>query len=203
VEGAVSELSRRGFLQRLGAAYGLAVIGCSRKGDWFAQEHVCIHIYHPAEFVAAPLTEKTRRPSTRKDTEEYFGVGLPELVVCTTRIALLDLFQYFWPFSRDDLAQLEQSIEIQFSKAIVRGAADIEDFASYLRAHSSDIAPSHASSAVIFTFNEFTRYWTPDVIAASRQAGVREFVVFKDPTQPPYICTCPAIQKGKFKRPPP
>lgn len=198
----MTELSRRDLLQRLAAAYGIAMIGCSRKGDRFAQELVCIHIFRPAEFVPAPLMEKTRSPSTREATEEYFGVGLPELVICTASTSLLDMFQYFWPFSRDDLARLQQSTKIRFSKAAIRGAPDVEDFAAYLRGHNSDLARSHAFSAVIFTLNEFTRHWTPEVIAASRQASIQEFVLFKDPTLPPYLCDYPAKQKG-FKRPPP
>lgn len=198
----MTELSRRDFLRRLAAAYGIAVMGCSRKGDRFAQELVCIHIFHPAEFVPAPLMEKTTPPSARKATHDYFGIGLPELVVCTTRTRLLDVFQYFWPFSRDDFARLQHSIEIRYSKPVIRGAPDVDDFAIYLRDYNSDLARGLASSAVVFTFNEFTRHWTPEVIAACRRAGVQEFVLFKDPTQPPYLCDYPAKQKG-FKRPPP
>jgi hypothetical protein len=112
------------------------------------------------------------------------------------------MFQYFWPFSRDDFARMQQSIEIRHYRPIVRGAPDIDDFAMYLRDHKTELDRGSTSSAVIFTFNEFTRHWTPEVIAASRDAGVKEFVLFKDPTQPPYLCTYPAKQKG-FKRPPP
>lgn len=197
----MTALSRRDFLECLAAAYGMTMIG-SRQGDQFAREVVCIHIFHPAEFVPAPLMEKTKRLSTREPTEEYFGVGLPEVVICTTQVRLLDLFQYFWPFSRDDLARLQQSIEIRYSGPVIRGTPDVDDCAKYLREHRSELAQGLASSAVIFTLNEFTRHWSSEVIAASRQAGVHEFVLFKDPTRPPYLCDYPAKQKG-FKRPPP
>lgn len=197
----MNELSRRDFLQALAAAYGAAVMGCRRKGDRFAQELVCIHILHPAEFVPAPLMEKTTPTSARGAAGDYFSVGLPELIICTTRTRLLDLFQYFWPFSRDDFAHLQESIDIRYYKPVIRGAADIEDFAKYVRDHKSELSEK-VESAVIFTFNDFTRHWTPDLIAACRQVGVQEFVVFKDPSRPPYLCDYPAKQKG-FKRPPP
>jgi len=198
----MAELSRREFLQRLVAAYGMSLAGCSRKGDWFAREHVCIHIFHPAEPVAAPLMQETRSGSSRAADEEYFSVGLPEIVACTTRTRFLDMFQYFWPFSRDDFAHLQESIEIHYFKPIIRGTPDIDDFAAYLRDHHSELAHGPASSAVIFTFNDFTRHWAPELITASRQAGIQELVLFKDPTREPYLCTYPALQKG-FKRPPP
>ena len=198
----MAELSRRDFLQLLAAAYGLAAMGCSRKGDRFEREVVCIHIFHPAEFIPAPLLEKSERPSVRDATEDYFGIGLPELMICTTQTKFLDMFQYFWPFSREDFERLQQSIEIRYSKPLIRGAADVDDFARYLRDHNAELARGLPSPAVIFTFNDFTRHWTPEVVAASRQSGVRELVLFKDPTLPPYLCTYPAKQKG-FKRPPP
>jgi len=195
-------LSRRDFLQALAAAYGAALMGCEREGDRFAQEHVCIHIFDPADSIPAPLLERTAHPSVRDAAEDYFEIGLPELLFCTTRTRFLDMFQYFWPFSREDFARLQQSIAIGYQRQIIGRAADLDDFAMYLRAHKSELARGSASSAVIFTFNEFTRCWTPDVIAACRDANVREFVLFKDPTQPPYLCTYPAKQKG-FKKPPP
>jgi hypothetical protein len=193
---AMIELSRREFLQGLAAAYGAAVMGCRRTSDRFAQELVCIHIFPPAESISAPLLKRTTRLSVRDAAEDYFDIGLPELLICTTRTTFLDMFQYFWPLSRDDFARMQQSIEIRYYRPIICGAPDIDDFAMYLRDHKSELARGSGSSAVIFTFNEFTRYWTSEVIAASRDAGVKEFVLFKDPSQPPYLCTYPATERG-------
>ena len=198
----MTDLSRREFLEGLASAYAMAGLGCGPKGDRFAREHVCIHIFHPGEFVAAPLMEKTRPPASRAAEEDCFGIGLPELVVCTTRTSFLDMFQYFWPFSRADLAHLEQSIQVRYSKPTVNGTADIDDFVTYLRDHRSELAQGPASSAVIFTYTDFTRHWVSEAITASRQAAIQEFVLFKDPTLAPYLCTYLALQKG-FKRPPP
>jgi len=196
------ELSRREFLQTLAAAYGATVMGCKRTPAPFAQEHVCIHIFGPRDPIPAPLLEATPPPPTRDLTEEYFEIGLPELVACTTRTKFLDMFQYFWPFSRNDLAQLEESIEIGYQRPRIRGAADAGDFAGFLRSYKSQSVQAGASSAAVFVYNEFTRHWAPDVIAACRDAQIAEFVLFKDPTRAPYLCTFPAKQKG-FKRPPP
>lgn len=198
----MSGLSRREFLWRLSVAYGAALMGCHRKDDWFARELVCIHVLHPRESVPAPLLEKPATPAIRRDGREYFNIGLPELVLCTTRMRLLDMFQYFWPFSRDDFEQLQRSIEIQYQKPAINGPSDVEEFATRLRGQNDARAQLGANVAVIFTFNEFTRYWTADVIAACQQARVEEFVLFKDPSRPPYLCDYPARQKG-FKRPPP
>lgn len=195
------ELSRREFLEALAAAYAAAVMGCKRTGDPFAREHVCIHIFDPAGSIP-PLLERTAFPSVRDATEEYFEIGLPEVLVCTTRTKFLDMFQYFWPFSQSDFAQLQESIEIGYERQIIRGAADLDDLATYLRSHKAEAIRPSESSAVVFTYNDFTRHWTSDVITACRDARIAEFVLFKDPTLSPYLCTYPAKQKG-FKRPPP
>lgn len=199
----MTELSRRDFLQRLAAAYGGAVIsGCSRKGDRFAAERVCIHVLHPGEFIPAPLLEKTAPRSRRNATRDYFNIGLPELIVCESRTRLLDLFQYFWPFSRDDFERLQKAVDIRYQKATIDAALDVAEFAAYLSEHKSKLGRASANAAVLFTFNEFTQPWTPSIVAACRGAAIQEFVVFKDPTEPPYLCDYPAKQKG-FKRPPP
>lgn len=196
----MSQLSRREFLERLAAAYaGSMMLGCSRQQDVFARERVCIHVLHPREFIPAPLTERIGDLPPRRANQHYFNVGLPELILCETRTPLLDLFQYFWPFSRADFDTLQNTITIRYQKSTLQTARDVAEFAAYLREHR---APSAGAGwAAIFTWNDFTRQWSPPIAAASRDSAVREFVVFKDPTEPPYLCDHPAKQKG-FKRPP-
>ncbi len=199
----MSGLSRREFLERLAAAYaGSMMIGCSRKRDVFVREGVCIHVLHPQEFIPAPLTEKIAGPPTpRRADQTYFNIGLPELALCESRTPLLDRFQYFWPFSRTDFETLQNTITIRYQRATLSAAREVAEFAAYLREHRSGPA-ANAGWSVIFIWNDFTRQWSPEVAAACRQSAVQEFVVFKDPTQPPYLCEYPAKQKG-FKRPPP
>lgn len=199
----MAAVSRREFLQRLAAAYAGAVLsGCNRKGDRFANERVCIHVLHPGEFVPAPLLERTAHIAGRKADEEYFNIGLPELLVCESKTRLLDAFQYFWPFSRRDFETLQESITIQYQRSTVETAQEVAEFASFLRDNKSRFARTAANLAVIFTFNDATRQWSPEIVAACRESSVQELVVLKDPTLPPYLCDYPAKQKG-FKRPPP
>ena len=197
-------LTRREFLQRLTGAYAAALIGgCSRRRDWFAKEQVCIHILRPREFIPAPLTETTdvARP-VRRAADEYFNIGLPELAFVESRGKLLELFQYFWPFSREDLDAFERSVEIRYQKGRLNTLADATEFAGYLREHRPEPGRRGLSAAVVFTWNDFTRQWSPQIATACRDSGVDEFVVFKDPTVAPYLCEYPAEQRG-FKRPPP
>ncbi len=198
----MSELSRREFLERLAAVYaGAVTVACSRRGDRFAQERVCIHVLHPQEFLPAPLLEKTDLQPRRRATLDYFNIGLPELAVCETRTMLLDLFQYFWPFSRDDFETLQKAVQIRYQKPAINTSADVAEVAAYLREHRSQWGKAGTGSAVLFTWNDFTRQWSPEIAAACRESAVQEFVVFKNPTEPPYLCDYPAKQKG-FKRPP-
>lgn len=198
----MSALSRREFLERLAAVYaGAAFSGCSRKRDLFEQERVCIHVLHPQESIPAPLLEKTDLQPRRSPREDAFNIGLPELVVCETRARLLDLFQYFWPFTRDDFDTLQRAVQIRYQKARIDTPLDVAQFAAYLREHKAQWAKAGASAAVLFTWNDITRQWSPEIAAACRESAVQEFIVFKNPTEPPYLCDYPAKQKG-FKRPP-
>lgn len=82
------------------------------------------------------------------------------------------------------------------------GADDIEELGRFLRAQSGDARRRRSSSAVLLTFNDYTCFWTPAVIRTAQDTMVDEFVLFKNPALPPYLCDYPASQKG-FKRPPP
>lgn len=195
-------LSRRTFLEILSSAYLSMLAGCRKGTDWFGQELVCIHLFNPQEELPAPLLQQPVAPARRSAAGADFNVGLPELVLCTTRRPFLDLFPYFWPFSRADLNQLEDLIQILYTKDVLRGDVDAADFAGYLRTHARDLARPDSSSAVIFTFHDFTRALLPAVVSACRQAKIGELVVFKDPSRAPYLCEYPAKQRG-FKRPPP
>lgn len=198
-------MTRRELLQRLSLAYAGALLGCpmrNEKTDWFQQELVCIHIFNPAESLPAPLLEKAAAVPPRSRSQPYFNIGLPELVFCTTGTKFLDMFQYFWPFTREEFDRLQETIKIEFEKKAIAGPADIEELATKLRAAKEPLTGSSRTRAVILTYNEFTRHWTSGLIAACQGAGVEEFVVFKDPSRPPYLCDFPSKQKG-FKKPPP
>ncbi len=194
--------SRRTFLEVLSSAYLAMLAGCRKKTDWFGEELVCIHIFNPQEQLPAPLLQQPARSARRAFNRGHFSVGLPELVLCTTRKRFLDLFPYFWPFSQSDLSQLEDSIEILYHKDVLSDDADVADFVDYVSTHPSHLTRPGCSAAVILTFHDFTRELLPAVVSACRQAQIAELVVFKDPSRAPYLCEYPARQKG-FKRPPP
>lgn len=196
----MAEMSRRELLRRLSLATLTGFAG-SPQTDWFGEELVCVHIYGPKDPLPAPLLEKPRRPPRRRSTGEYFQIGLPELAVCSTRTPLLTLFQYFWPFTREERDQLRGSVKSHFTRETLAGAADLEEFVRYMREHREALR-STGPVAVLFTYNDFTRHWAAELVAACRDAAVDELVLFKDPSRPPYLCEFPSRQKG-FKKPPP
>jgi len=194
--------TRRDFLVRLSAAHAAMIVGCQRTGgqDWIGRERVCVHVFHPRGSIPKPLLEIAGRAPERGN-KAYFGFGLPELAVCTSQPKFLEMFPYFWPVTREEIARLRQTMEVKFQRAAVTGANDVEELGTFLRAHDGD-APRHGTStAVLLTYNDYTRFWTPAVIRTAQDTMVDEFVLFKDPTLPPYLCDYPASQKG-FKRPP-
>lgn len=194
-------MTRRELLERLSFVCMAAWLGC-RAEDWFDRELVCIHIFGPQDSIPAPLLEKVPHRPRRRRERRGFGIGLPELVACTTSRPLLELFQYFWPFSREDFKQLERSIAIKFEIALLGDADEVEEWKRFLRERRRGFQKEGKNLAVLFTLNEFTQGWAPELIAACRSAAVDEFAVFKDPSQPPYLCEFASRQKG-FKRPPP
>lgn len=194
-------MTRRELLERLSFACMAGWLGC-RAEDWFDRELVCIHIFGPQDSIPAPLLESVPRRPRRRREQECFGIGLPELIACTTPRPLLELFQYFWPFSREDFRQLERSITIEFEIALLGDAGEVEEWKRSLRERRRVLQKEGKNLAVLFTLNAFTRGWAPELIAACRSAAVDEIAVFKDPSQPPYLCDFASRQKG-FKRPPP
>ena len=194
--------TRRDFLVRLSAAHAAMLLGCQRTGgqDWLGRERVCVHVFNPRGPIPKPLLDNAGRAPDRGN-KAYFGFGLPELAVCTTQQKFLEMFQYFWPVTREEIARLRQTMEVKFQRVTITGADDVEEFGRVLRAHSRDVQRHGKSSAIVLTYNDYTRFWTPAVIRTAQDAMVDEIVLFKDPTLPPYLCDYPASQKG-FKRPP-
>lgn len=170
--------------------------------DVFDDEHVCIHIFTSEILIPKPLLKSYRRVPRRSKRGRLFQVGIPELLVCTTTTGFLNVFQYFWPVSRDEMRYLEEQISVQFEKGEMTGRGDIGDLARYLRTQGDELRSGSGTSAVVLTLNDHTRYWSSDVIPLWRESGIEEFVVFKDPRRAPYLCDYSSLQKG-FKRPPP
>jgi hypothetical protein len=189
------------MLRFLMIAMPATLFGYERK-DYFEAELVCVHIYHPSQDLPSPLTATYSAPPKRADDGPYFHLGLPELVLCETQTALLDLFQYFWPVERQAVTRLQDRIDIQHQLDKLRGTEDLVRLEQTLKARKHHDPGQATSRAVIFTMNGHTRPLCPRVVALCRKHAVDELVIFKDPSQPPYLCSHPSRQKG-FKKPPP
>ncbi len=177
-----------------------AATGCraGAAGDRIGRERLCIHVYDARRPLPAPLLEQSPRPRASPADGDRFGVGLPELLVCSTAAKLLDAFPYVWPVSREDFRRLTRTIAIEFQKPVLASAADVGELRAALRGR----AATSRRSAVIYTLHDLTRSFAPDVAAACREGSVDDLVVLKDPALAPYLCEHPSQQRG-FKRPPP
>lgn len=189
-----SEVARRDVIALLILLLAGATLGC-RRGDPFARELVCIHILDPAEPLPGPLRPVAGRPASRTGTAA-FSVGLPELLLARANRPLLELFEYFWPFTREELEQLRAELTVEFSREALTSDADLAAFRRALAASGQGrrvvVLTHHAGNAVLVA----------EAAAACGPSGVAELVILKDPSEPPYLCDYPARQKG-FKKPPP
>jgi hypothetical protein len=188
------EVARRDVVELLILLLVGATLGC-RRGDPFARELVCIHIFDPAQPLPEPLRPLAGRAVARAGTAT-FSAGLPELVLARASRPLLELFRYFWPFTHDELEQLRAELTIEFSRETLMSDADLAAFRKALAASSS------GRRVVVLTHHAGNARLVAEAAAGCGPAGVAELVILKDPSEPPYLCDYPARQKG-FKKPPP
>ena len=185
-------ITRRGLLRMLALALP-AGLWALKDADWFDRELVCAHVFHPAADLAAPLCAPGPGLSPRPPNAVVFQIGLPELILCQSQTRLLDMFPYFWPVERAEVARLKDSMRVLFRVARLQSAADLE---SLDRAAKAARRKSKAPMAAILTINDYTRPACAQVAGICRAQGVDELVIFKDPSKPPYLCSYPALQKG-------
>jgi hypothetical protein len=114
----------------------------------------------------------------------------------------LDLFQYFWPVSQQEFQSMQAAIEVKLASTKIFSYQEIEQLSQYLDRNPRLSAFKDLNSAVFLTLNDYTKHWVSEIIHMCRSRHITEFVIFKDPSMPPYLCSYPAQQKG-FKRPPP
>ncbi|MDJ0783629.1 MAG: hypothetical protein QNJ22_16760 [Desulfosarcinaceae bacterium] len=129
-------------------------------------------------------------------------MGLPELIWCETPVPLLDLFQYFWPVTHQEVTRLQDQMEIRYKVDKLLGIDDLQGLEQTLNARERHHRRKPAAWAMILTLNDHTRHICPHLVELCKQHSVEELVIFKDPSQPPYLCSYPSQQKG-FKKPPP
>ena len=194
-------LSRREFLRFLFIALPATLFGFKSR-DNFDRELVCVHVYNPAQVLPEPLLIQSSEIGQRRPNKKYFQIGLAELILCRTEMKLLDMFQYFWPVSRPEVKRLRGSIKILFEKPVIEGVNSLIDFQKIVEKQNNLRPGKKEALVVILTLNDYTKYGCALIADICRSNGIDEFVIFKDPSRPPYLCSYPSQQKG-FKRPPP
>lgn len=182
----------------------ISALGFRSKGaqDAFDRELVCVHIFLPGLKIPEPLWERHDSIPILKDHSDLFNLKIPELVLCTTEKDFLSIFQYFWPIERSDFNDTLGKVRIAYQKLKITGKSDISEFSMYLESNKAEIKRNMNNTAIIFTLNDYTRYFVADNLNLWQTFGIDEFVLFKDPSKSPYLCSYPSLQKG-FKRPPP
>ena len=196
--------TRRQILKILALTLPASVLGC-RSGesqDAFDKELVCVHIFQPGFKIPDPLWERYDSIPPRGNRLDLFNLKIPELLLCSTDKNFLSIFEYFWPIERAEFHDALRKVTIRYEKVKITEKKDISEFSGLLETINTESKESLSKAAVIFTLNDFTRYFAADILNLWQTYGIKEFVLFKDPSKPPYLCSYPSLQKG-FKRPPP
>ena len=170
--------------------------------DAFGRELVCVHIFQPGFKIPEPLWERYDSIPAPRDRSDLFNLNIPELILCTTDKDFLSIFEYFWPIKRSEFNDTLRIARVEYQKLKITGRGDVSEFSRYLEKNKAETKRNIENTAIIFTLNDFTRYFVADNLTLWQTFGIDEFVLFKDPSKSPYLCSYPSLQKG-FKRPPP
>ena len=122
------------MLQLLGLLFPATLLGFREK-DSFDEELVCVHIFQPTFRLPEPLLTKYRNIPERNKLKNLFHVGISELLLCTTEIKFLSIFQYFWPITRNEFQSSYKQISIKYQKLELNEKQDILDFSRYLESN--------------------------------------------------------------------
>lgn len=177
------------------------VLKCGRD-DVFAEEGVCVHVCSHEIALPELLLKRYDHIPARGEQRRLFQVGIPELLLCSTPASFLMSFQHFWPLTRDEFQQAQRYMTVRFQRTELWGKEDFDGLQMYLKDQSNTPRAKEEKSALLAVLNDYTRYRIADVLEIWRGSLLDEVVIFKDPTQPPYLCDYPGLQRG-FKRPPP
>ena len=182
----------------------VSALGFRSEGtqDAFDKELVCVHIFQPGFKIPYPLWERYDPIPIRGNTLDLFNLKIPELLLCSTDYNFLSIFEYFWPIERAVLNDTLRKVTVKYEKVKITEKSDVSDFGGFLENTHAELKRNIKKTAIIFTLNDFTRYFTADILNLWQTYGINEFIMFKDPSKPPYLCSYPSLQKG-FKRPPP
>lgn len=194
-------LNRRGMLQFMVVVLSSMLFGFKNR-NFLDEELVCVHVYRLDQSIPEPLLAKPKQNKKRGAEEDYFNIGLPELMLCQSERKLLEMFQYFWPVTHVEITQFQRSIDILYKKPIIKRISDVEEFRKRLETHCINNSNTSKSLAVILILNAYTHQVCSEVIDICRQKDVDELIIFKNPSRSPYLCSYASQQNG-FKKPPP
>lgn len=200
----MSRVTRRQVLQMLSMILPASALGFWSEGaqDAFDKELVCVHIFQPGFKIPDPLWERYNSTPVRRNRLGLFNLKIPELLLCRTDKNFLSIFEYFWPIERAEFNDTLRKVTLKYEKGRIAEKGDVSDFSGFLENIHAELKRNIKKTAIIFTLNDFTRYFTADILNLWQTYGINEFILFKDPSKPPYLCSYPSLQKG-FKRPPP
>ena len=199
----MDEYSRREILQMLSLLFPVSFL-CSQdeRGDNFDKERVCAHVFQPGFKLPEPLLTQHDDVPSRAEFRNLFQIGIAELLLCETPTRFLEIFQYFWPVTRDEFNRSQRPIKVLFEKVEIVHKKDIDELATVIQTINAAVRSAGRTLAMVFTLNDYTKFWSAELVKLWQQSNIEEFVVFKDPTKSPYLCDYPSLQKG-FKKPPP
>ena len=200
----MNRFTRRQILQMLSMILPASVLGFRVESaqDAFDKELVCVHIFQPGFKIPEPLWDRHDSIPAPRDHSDLFNLRIPELILCATEKDFLSIFEYFWPIKRSEFYDTVRKVSVKYEKPKITSKSDVSEFARYLGNINADTKRNLKNTAIIFTLNDFTRYFVADYLNLWQTFGIDEFVLFKDPSKSPYLCSYPSIQKG-FQRPPP
>jgi hypothetical protein len=181
-----------------------SVLGFRSEGaqDAFDKELVCVHIFQTGFKIPDPLWERYDSIPPRGNRLDLFNLKIPELLLCSTDKNFLSIFEFFWPIERVEFDNALGIATVMYEKLKITKRADVSDFSGFLENSHAELKRNIKKTAIIFTLNDFTRYFVVDILNLLQTYGIKEFILFKDPSKAPYLCSYPSLQKG-FKRPPP
>jgi hypothetical protein len=200
----MSKFTRRQILQILSLILPASAFAfrSERAQDAFDKKLVCVHIFQPGFKIPDPLWERYNLIPVRGKPSDLFNLKIPELLLCRADKKFLSIFEYFWPIERAEFNDALRKVTVKYENAKITEKSDISEFSGWLESIHAESKRNIKKTAVIFTLNEFTRYFAADILNLWQTYGINEFVLFKDPSKPPYLCSYRSLQKG-FKRPPP
>ena len=200
----MNRFTRRQILQMLSMILPTSALGfrSKRAQDAFDKELVCVHIFQPGFKIPYPLWERYDSIPVRGNLPDLFNLKIPELLLCSTDKNFLSIFEYFWPIERAEFIDTLKKVTVKYEKANITEKSDVSIFSRFLESIYAKSKRNIKKTAVIFTLNDFTRYFAADILNLWQIYGINELVLFKDPSKPPYLCSYPSLQKG-FKRTPP